>query len=134
MTDQIKECSPTGFCQYQYRRGAKMGQLCNKPAPGLDQILCDNCSMRKVSAGRYRVILKSEMIARTFALVVFLSDGFLSVENSIIHQGERRFFRILQELPMELQMVICHRIYGSVRNIILSKNSEEAFRKLAKSF
>ena len=42
-----------------------------------------------------------------------------------------RFFCMAALLPMELQMVLCHRVYGSSKPHILSKSSEVAFRALA---
>jgi hypothetical protein len=42
-----------------------------------------------------------------------------------------RFFGILQQLPMELQMILCHMVVDSPNQNILTKNSEPAFRCLA---
>jgi len=49
-------------------------------------------------------------------------------EKEIAH---RRFFVMAGQLPMELQMVLCNRVYGLTKDTILAKNSETAFRALA---
>jgi len=43
-----------------------------------------------------------------------------------------RFFNIASKLPMELQMILCHRVVGSRKQNILRKDSEVAFKSLAK--
>ena len=45
-----------------------------------------------------------------------------------------RVFKIMRELPMELQMVLCHRLFGSTLINILSKHSEPAFASYARLF
>jgi len=42
-----------------------------------------------------------------------------------------RFFDIAVMLPMELQMVLSHRVVGSMKQNILMKDSEAAFKALA---
>ena len=55
-------------------------------------------------------------------------SSFLS--NSVQNDSER-FFSIAHTLPMELQMILCHRAVGSNQEIILSQSSELAFQSLA---
>ena len=43
-----------------------------------------------------------------------------------------RFFAIASQLPLELQMVLCHRAFGSRKDLILIKHSEPAFKKLTR--
>lgn len=62
------------------------------------------------------------LIGRLFGLVVLASDGFLSLTESPNTDGRHRFFRIMTQFPMELQMVICHRVYGSSRNNVKSSD------------
>jgi len=53
-------------------------------------------------------------VAGLFALVVFGCDGLLQQRQGIVESNPAaRFFRIAQLLPMELQMVLCHRVFGS---------------------
>jgi len=75
-----------------------------------------------------------EAAAEVYALVVFVSDGLLQVT-----QGDQstpipaaRLFSIATQLPLELQMVLCHRLVGSSREIIPAMESEMAFKHLAK--
>jgi hypothetical protein len=72
--------------------------------------------------------------ANLFATVVFLCDGFLQGRRGQGGEPPLRFFAMAQRLPMELQMVLCHRVYGSTRDSIISRNSEVEFRKLARVF
>ena len=77
-----------------------------------------------------------ELAAEFFAMVVFLCDGLLEVKEPAdsvtgAMAAERRFMGIARRLPMELQMVLCHRIVGSGRNNVSGKHSEAAFRNLA---
>jgi len=43
-----------------------------------------------------------------------------------------RFFQIAQHLPLELQMVLCNRVFGVEKVMVLTKHSEPAFQKLGK--
>ena len=63
------------------------------------------------------------MAAEVFALVVFLCDGLLKIKEENM-SGAARFFRMAKELPLELQMVLCHRVVGSMRMNIPGKQSE----------
>ena len=68
--------------------------------------------------------------AEMFALVVFLCDGLLEIKEKNRTGG--RFFKIAEQLPMELQMVLCHRVVGSMDDNISQEASEAAFRALAR--
>ena len=71
-----------------------------------------------------------EMAAEMFALVVFVSDGFLQIIDTTTTAA--RFFNIARRLPLELQMVLCSRVVGSDKEIITGKDSEVAFKELAR--
>jgi len=71
-----------------------------------------------------------EVAAERFALVVF-SDGLLQIKDTAPTPAAR-FFNIARRLPLELQMVLCHRVMGSTKEIIAGKESEEAFKELAR--
>lgn len=45
-----------------------------------------------------------------------------------------RFFKIAMRLPMELQMMLCNILFDYGKDVILTKDSEPAFRSLAKEF
>jgi hypothetical protein len=79
------------------------------------------------------------IVADLFAVIVFLCDDFLKAKSwtgRLLSLGTDaiRFFSMVQKLPMELQMVLCYRAYGSSKEYILSKKSEAAFISLARQF
>lgn len=77
-----------------------------------------------------------EMAAGVFALTVFLCDGLLECKAKAPKASARRtrFFQMIKVLPMEVQMVMCHRVAGSMGTNIPTVDSEVAFRSLAKAF
>jgi len=77
--------------------------------------------------------LREHFIGHLFALVVFHSDSFVVINRRTAHPDTRRFFRITSQLPLDLQMVLCNRIFGSPRDIILSRDSEPGFQLLART-
>jgi len=72
------------------------------------------------------------LAAEMFALVVFVSDGLLQVNDTMTTTPAARFFNITRRLPLELQMVLCCRLMGSDKEIIHGKDSEVAFKDLAR--
>jgi len=85
--------------------------------------------------------LRDPFIGDLFALVIFICDGLLVVgaESSAsssfstnTSKKAARFFQIVQLLPMELQMVLCNRAFGAGKNLVLTKHSEPAFKKLGR--
>jgi len=73
-----------------------------------------------------------EAAAEMFALMVFVSDGLLQVKDTTPTPAAR-FLSIARGLPLELQMVLCHRVVGSPKEIIRAQDSEVAFKSLAES-
>ena len=75
------------------------------------------------------------LAAEVFALTVFLCDDLLQLKptltTTITASAASRFFTIASKLPMELQMILCHRVVGSMKQNILHKDSEVAFKSLA---
>jgi len=49
---------------------------------------------------------------------VFVSDGLLQIKDSTTPTPAAKFFWIAMQLPLELQMVLCHRVMRSVKEII----------------
>jgi len=72
------------------------------------------------------------LAAEVFALVVFVSDGLLQIDDSTTTTPAARFFSIATQLPLELQMVLYHLVVGSAKEIIPAKGSEVAFKELAR--
>ena len=81
---------------------------------------------------RVKLGVLDELAAEVFALTVFLCDDFLQLKPAHpAGAAATRFFTISSKLPMELQMVLCHRAVGSMKQNILHKDSEVAFKSLA---
>jgi len=49
--------------------------------------------------------------------------------NYVVAAAASRFFTIASQWPMELQMMLCHRAIGSMKENILLKDSETAFKR-----
>jgi len=71
--------------------------------------------------------------AEMFALVVFVSDGLLQIKDSTTPTPAAKFFWIAMQLPLELQMVLYHRVMRSVKEIIPGKDIEVAFKLVTES-
>ena len=79
--------------------------------------------------------LRDSFISDLFALVVFLCDDLLipsAASTSAAFHKAARFFQITKRLPMELQMMICNRAFGVGKDIVLTKHSEPAFKRLGR--
>ena len=81
---------------------------------------------------RVELGLLDELAAEMFALVVFVSDGLLQTKDTTPSPAAK-FFNIATQLPLELQMVLCFRQVGLGKEIIRGKDSEVAFKSLARS-
>jgi len=83
---------------------------------------------------RVRLGVLNEVAAEVFALTVFLCDNLLRLKPTLISSNHAtRFFAISTKLPMDLQMVLCHRAVGSMKQHILHEDSEAAFKLLARN-
>src|SRR5262249_5587332 len=51
-----------------------------------------------------------DLAAEIFALTVFLCDGFIELKEDMSWTEAASFFRIMRELPTELQMILCYRV------------------------
>jgi len=71
--------------------------------------------------------------AELFVLVVLLSDEFFNTCEKG-DDGPRRFFQVASRLPMELQMLLCYRAHGSMKEIVLTRDTEPAFVNNGKLF
>ena len=71
-------------------------------------------------------------------MIIFLSDDFLVIKKTPVNADEgnddpnklKRFFNITRVLPIELQMVVCNRLFGSARDLIRAVRSEAAFKRM----
>jgi len=83
-------------------------------------------------AVRLELGLLDELAPEVFALVVFVSDGLLQISDTATTSLAARFFNIAAQLPLELQMVLCFRQVRSAKETIPGKDSEVAFKELAR--
>jgi len=81
--------------------------------------------------------LRDFFISDLFAQVIFLCEDLLTVraESSASSSANNnnkaaRFFQIARCLPIELQMMLCNRVFGAGKDMVLTKHSEPAFKKL----
>ena len=87
---------------------------------------------------RVKLGVLDELAADLFALTVFLCNDLLRLKSTRGNSTRsnpsetRRFFLIAKRLPLELQMILCRRVVGSEKDNILSKDSEVAFKSLAR--
>jgi len=63
-----------------------------------------------------------------------VSDGYLSLKKSSFETEEevraQRFFMIAKRVPLEIQMIMCRRIFLSSKTFILANETEAALRKV----
>ena len=110
----------------------------------LEDFMCTLEAIRHDVRWQLRVI--DERSAEVYALTVFLCDGLLALKPAPqLHPlikalavptaaaRATRFFEMASNLPMELQMLLCHRVVGSMKQNVLHEESEAAFKALANS-
>jgi hypothetical protein len=73
-----------------------------------------------------------EVAGGVFALVVFLCENFLRLKAGDC-SWTARFFRIAMALPMEMQMILCHRVVESMGATIVGEDCDVAFRMLTQT-
>jgi len=90
---------------------------------------------------RVKLGVLDKLAAEVFALTVFLCDVLLQLKRTRTSNRKSgsmaaavviRFFVIAKRLPLELQMILCRRVVDSSKDTILSKDSEAAFKSLAR--
>jgi len=115
----------------QFWEGKTALEAANNPAIQeiLSLYLADPRSGR--SHLRLELGLTREDIARDFACVVLHCDGHLMLRSSAVAEPGARFFSIASKLPLELQMVLCHRRHDSGGAIVLARDTEQALKDLA---
>jgi len=111
-----------------YERSKTNGPLC---ADLIDEYERDPVAVRRRL--RCQPGLRESFIAGLFALVVFHSDSFVAINERLAHADTQRFFRLCDRLPLEIQMIVCNRAFGSPKDIILSRDSEPCFQLLDRS-
>jgi len=110
-----------------FQRKKNSGPLC---ADLIDEYGRDAVAVR--NRLRRQPGLREYFIGHLFALVIFHSDSFAVMNDNTASSLTRRFFKISSQLPLEIQMVLCNRVFGSPKDIVLSKYSEPVFKCLAR--
>jgi len=113
----------------EYQRSLKFGPLCADVIDEYDR------NPRELQVRLRRLPgVRGHFIGLTFALVVFFSDGFLRLRRRTRASPHRvvSFFEICLKLPLELQMLVCNRLFGSGRDVVRSADSEPGFRWLVR--
>ena len=95
---------------------------------------------------RVKLGVHDALAAEVFGMTVFMCEGLLQFRPARARPGRStpaapapsvagaiRFLTVAMKLPMELQMVLCHRVVGSMKQNILHKDSEVAFKSLART-
>ena len=80
---------------------------------------------------RVQLGLADSLATELFAAVVLVCDEYYALTAG--QDSRRRFLKMAARLPMELQMVLCHRVYGSLKGNILAKDVEVAFKVIVKA-
>jgi hypothetical protein len=73
--------------------------------------------------------LLDQMTAEIFAMIIFVCDKLLEIKAENTTEAAR-VFNIAKRLPMELQMVLCYRVMGSMKTNISGEMRETSFKKL----
>jgi len=103
----------------------------------LERLMVDLTLVRREV--RVKLGVLDELAAEIFALTIFLCDDLLQLKPPLVSSKPTaataaavRFFAITKRLPMELQMLLCHRVVASSKQNILHRDSEPAFKSLAR--
>jgi len=104
----------------------------------LEKFIADPVSTRQEIHTKYGI--GDSIAVSLFSLVVFLCDDFLRLTERSLNTTTlprehfaSRFFVIAKKLPMELQMILCHRASNSYKDNVLTQDSEHAFKNLARA-
>jgi hypothetical protein len=69
------------------------------------------------------------MIPHLFAVLILFSDDYFALRANS-NPKIKRFLTIGARLPMDLQMALANRAYGSAKDIVSIGDSEDAFKDL----
>jgi len=90
---------------------------------------------------RLRLKVTEILVPTLFAAVVLLCDGYLVMKAGVVSSllaapteaattaaAAERFLKMAVKLPMELQMLLCHRVFGSTKQNVTANDLEPAVR------
>lgn len=70
-----------------------------------------------------------ELAAELFALVVYHCDDFLAFKDALPpDSGIRKFFTIVRQLPIEMQMLLCNQVYNLPQDMVPARDAEAALK------
>ena len=93
--------------------------------------LADPVATKK--ALRLELELDLRLAAEVFVLVVLVTDGYLRLREEVggvVGEAAARFLSLAMKLPMELQMVLCHRMCGLAKDHVAVSETERVLRNL----
>jgi hypothetical protein len=81
---------------------------------------------------RMKLIFHENMM--TYRLIVFMCDGYYKLNPNSDNQKAIRFFKIVRELPLELQMMLIHRMSKSSKNNISGRLFDDSLREFISKY
>lgn len=79
--------------------------------------------------------------------MVYLSDGYLKIaatwppirgkddeKETKARESSGRFFQLMTKLPMDLQMVLCNRVFDLEDSVIKNIHSERGFKRFSQGW
>jgi len=73
---------------------------------------------------------RAPFVSELFCLVLLFCDAYLRFAERAICTKHRRFLAVACRLPMELQMMLSHRVFGSPLTFVLSPDIERCLQKI----
>ena len=80
-----------------------------------------------------RLGLRPSLSADLFAMVVLLCDGHIRLGPRAAKR-QQRFFKIAESLPMDLQMVLCNRVFRCAGAVVSTANIDISLKKSVRKF
>lgn len=107
------------------KKESRMGKL-------LEQFERDHDMAQRNLRKKKGVLCDQYNIAQLLLLTILVSSGYFIVRTGKRHRQLRRFFGVATKLPLELQTILCNRVYNSENFFILSGSIELELRVLLK--
>lgn len=65
---------------------------------------------------KYRI--EVDPVSKVYTSIVLLCDNYFKLRMEDKNNNERRFYTIAKRLPMDLQMLLCHRLFNSTKQSV----------------
>jgi len=79
-----------------------------------------------------KLIFDENMII--YNLIVFMCDGYYELNHNSDNEEAIRFFKIVRQLPLELQMTLIHRMSKSSKNNISGKLFNDSLQEFISKY